>query len=652
MQKRLHSSVRLTFSLLIAMSSAIAFGQATQTPVQPIVATGVPRLVKFSGLLKDVSGNLLTNTVGITFAVYSEETGGVPLWQETQNVQLSQGRYTVFLGEGTSGGIPAELFASGQSQWLGIRILLPGEEEEQARLFLTSVPYALKAVDADTLGGLPASSFLRAEVGAPSNAIAAPTNPTSSSTKNGAPPPSSPVTTSGGTVGTIPVFSTAADIENSPIVSSGGTIGIAAPLTVSGASTLAGVTAQSVNGVLNAALFPGLDIGAQVTAAIAALGCGVIYVPKGTYLQTTMITLPMCITLAGAGIDATQLTWKGGSCSPNNGGCSGTQITINTLGNIAGGIRDMNLADGTASNTATGVAIGNSSTTKAGVSVMTEFENVQFYGFSLGVAFSNNAWLWTCRHCIFASNITGVYVPAGTSNTGPFNSGENMRITDSVFTQNTTYAINQAGAYAPYWSFKISNTSFDYNGNGTSAPIQGGFISTANHFEQAAGPFFDTTTGGGVEDTGSVFYLANTSTAACLANLATGNNYLNTFVGTLFSSTTTVTDLFCNNGPLELIGVRSSGGVTLPAPNYLTSNLMVPQLSQTTLSSFAGTSACAGGTQAISLSVTYVSQPVVLVSDQSTAGGARVSSRSTSGFTVACNGASDIFDWMVVGNPN
>jgi hypothetical protein len=150
--------------------------------------------VKFSGQLKDASGTPLTNVVGITFAIYSEQSGGLPLWQETQNVQFSNGRYTVFLGSNTSTGIPLEFFASGQSRWLGVTALLPGEEE-QPRVVLASVPYALKAVDADTLGGLPPSSYLRADsvsgLTSPSVAV--------NSNKNGALSPS--LGASGGTPG-------------------------------------------------------------------------------------------------------------------------------------------------------------------------------------------------------------------------------------------------------------------------------------------------------------------------------------------------------------------------------------------------------------------------------------------------------------------
>ncbi len=166
------------FTLTFAVFSALSLGQNAQVPTQSGVAPGVPRLLKFSGQLNDGSGTPLADTVGVVFAIYSEQTGGVPLWQETQSVQFSQGSYTVFLGNSASTGIPPELFASGQSQWLGITVLLPGETE-QPRVLLASVPYALKAVDADTLGGMPASAYLRANTN--SGGIATPPAPLVSS---------------------------------------------------------------------------------------------------------------------------------------------------------------------------------------------------------------------------------------------------------------------------------------------------------------------------------------------------------------------------------------------------------------------------------------------------------------------------------------
>ena len=121
----------------------------------------MPRLVKFSGVLKDATERPHTGVVGITFGIYAESSGGTPLWQEIQNVQLDQqGRYAVFLGASTPQGIPQELFASAEPRWLSVQAQLP-EESEPARVLLVSVPYALQAANAQTLGGLPPTAFVR-----------------------------------------------------------------------------------------------------------------------------------------------------------------------------------------------------------------------------------------------------------------------------------------------------------------------------------------------------------------------------------------------------------------------------------------------------------------------------------------------------------
>jgi hypothetical protein len=134
---------------------------AQQAVVSTIPSTAVvPRLVNFSGKAID-QGKAVTGTVGITFSIYSEEAGGSPLWLETQNVQAdNQGNYTAQLGAIKAEGLPQELFTSGEARWLGVRV--NGGGEEQPRILLLSVPYALKAADAQTLGGLPVSAFMLA----------------------------------------------------------------------------------------------------------------------------------------------------------------------------------------------------------------------------------------------------------------------------------------------------------------------------------------------------------------------------------------------------------------------------------------------------------------------------------------------------------
>ena len=149
--------------LWVAVVVCISAGaQQSRTPVS---ASGVlPTLVNFSGQLTDVDGKPLTGMVGVTFYLYAESQGGVPLWLETQNVQPDKtGRFTVALGSATATGLPTNLFASGEARWLGIQAQ---GQAEQARVMLLAVPYALKAADAETLGGLPSSAFVLAAPGA------------------------------------------------------------------------------------------------------------------------------------------------------------------------------------------------------------------------------------------------------------------------------------------------------------------------------------------------------------------------------------------------------------------------------------------------------------------------------------------------------
>ena len=78
---------------------SLVLSMAAQTSGSSSSTSQLQRLVKFSGTLKDMNGNPLTGIVGVTFALYSEQTGSAPLWLETQNVQADKnGHYTVMLG--------------------------------------------------------------------------------------------------------------------------------------------------------------------------------------------------------------------------------------------------------------------------------------------------------------------------------------------------------------------------------------------------------------------------------------------------------------------------------------------------------------------------------------------------------------------------
>jgi hypothetical protein len=149
------------FSALFSVPAVLAAPQSASVvrsaPVAALVES-VPRLVQYSGTLKDLAARPVAGVVSVSFSIYAEQDGGTALWSETQNVLAdTSGHYTVLLGSATASGVPAELFGTGQSRWLGITV---ARQPEMARVLMASVPYALKAGDADTLGGLPASEYV------------------------------------------------------------------------------------------------------------------------------------------------------------------------------------------------------------------------------------------------------------------------------------------------------------------------------------------------------------------------------------------------------------------------------------------------------------------------------------------------------------
>jgi hypothetical protein len=205
-----------------------------QSSAQSASASGLPRLVRFGGTAKDLNGSPVTGVVGITFALYSEKTGGAPLWLETQNATAdSSGHYTVLLGSTKPEGLPADLFTSEQARWVGVQV---SGQPEQPRVLLVSAPYALKAGDAETIGGLPPSAFVLAAPAALGSATA------SSSPESVTSLAATDVTTTGGTAHYLPMFSGAATIVDSAVFQSA-----TSPLKI-GINTTTPATVLDVNG--------------------------------------------------------------------------------------------------------------------------------------------------------------------------------------------------------------------------------------------------------------------------------------------------------------------------------------------------------------------------------------------------------------------
>jgi len=227
-------------SLLLIVVLVCASLAAQNSPSNSVV----PKLIPFSGTVSDASGKPPNTVVGLTFAFYKDEQGGAPLWLETQNVQLdTTGHYTASLGATKPAGLPLDLFASGEARWLGVQ---PEGQPEQPRVLVLAVPYALKAADAETVGGFPPSAFVLA---APSTAMPASASIATQASDTVPVPPPNPAVTGAGTVNFIPLWDTTSDIVNSVLFQSGtgatARIGIntttpAATLDVKGAGTFRG----------------------------------------------------------------------------------------------------------------------------------------------------------------------------------------------------------------------------------------------------------------------------------------------------------------------------------------------------------------------------------------------------------------------------
>jgi hypothetical protein len=137
--------------------NAYAPAQADEKQPPPSAAASVPRLIRIKGFVRDEAGRPRNGTIAITFSLYKDQNDQVALWQENQNVPLdSNGAYSVLLGLTDEAGLPLEIFSAGEARWLGVR---PDGQPEQPRIAFLSVAYALKAADADLLGGKPASAF-------------------------------------------------------------------------------------------------------------------------------------------------------------------------------------------------------------------------------------------------------------------------------------------------------------------------------------------------------------------------------------------------------------------------------------------------------------------------------------------------------------
>jgi endosialidase-like protein len=247
--------MKLRIGSVVVGFLSFALSLAAQTASSVSSSFQVPPLIQFSNVATDQGGSSLSGEVSITFSLYAAQQGGEPLWTETQNnIQLDPtGHYSVQLGITKPNGVPTTLFTSGEARWLGVKI---AEQGEQPRVLLLSVPYALKAGDAATIGGLPPSAFVLAAPALSSAALDANATPQTST-----PPPTGGPVTGTGTVNYLPLWDSTSDIVSSVIFQSGtgtgakigiGTTTPATTLDIKGGSTVRGILSLPATGTATA----------------------------------------------------------------------------------------------------------------------------------------------------------------------------------------------------------------------------------------------------------------------------------------------------------------------------------------------------------------------------------------------------------------
>lgn len=123
---------------------AVACGALLAKPA----AAAIPDQVNVQGALRDATGALMAGDLSLTIRIYAAQTGGTPLWQETQVVTVAGGLFSTLIpGVPASNPFPADLWTSGTRRWLAIQ---PAAQAELPRTPLVSVPTALHAGTAGT----------------------------------------------------------------------------------------------------------------------------------------------------------------------------------------------------------------------------------------------------------------------------------------------------------------------------------------------------------------------------------------------------------------------------------------------------------------------------------------------------------------------
>jgi Chaperone of endosialidase len=566
--------LRVSRIAIAVLSLALATAAAQQTSSSAGTASQtVPPLIQFANVATDEGGNTLSGVASITFSLYGSQQGGEPLWSETQNnVQLdSTGHYSVELGITKQNGVPTTLFTNGEARWLGVQI---AGQAEQARVLLLSVPYALKAGDAATIGGLPPSAFVLA---AAQSGTAAAYTTDSATRQSVSSATSSDVTTSGGTVNYLPLWDAASDITNSVVFQSG--TGSTAKIGINNATpatTLDVKGAGTIRGTLS------------VLGSLALPATGTATATAGKNSEPLSLTASAFSSSTSATVNQT-FRWQAEPAGNDTSTPSGTLNLLFAEGTAAPEETGLHIANngqitfaagqtfpGTGDGTITGVTTASGSGLAGGGSSGT-------LNLSLTNACAANQvlqWNGTSWACSSAGTGTVTSVNSGTGLTGgPITGSGTLSINTSVvpqlnatnvFTGNQTVNGNlsatgvvtgssyQIGSNLfAFGSYANGNAFFGFAGNSTMS----GIANTATGYQA----LFSDTTGTGNTATGTLALYSNTGDSSGDGSANTASGYAALYSNTTGNSNTA-------SGESALYANTTGGGNTASGSAALYAN--------------------------------------------------------------------------------
>lgn len=114
-------------------------------------------LIPVQGMLTDAQNQPLNGEVEVTFSLYATAFGNEAIWSETQDLTITQGLFTTYLG--TYDTIDAELFVEHRAPYVAIQVENDAEMERWALGHSPFAAFAERADDARTLQGMTPEDF-------------------------------------------------------------------------------------------------------------------------------------------------------------------------------------------------------------------------------------------------------------------------------------------------------------------------------------------------------------------------------------------------------------------------------------------------------------------------------------------------------------